>query len=99
MNINMTYLTDFPLTASDGLNTDFPKHDIVQDYLERYSDANGLPKITSFNTEADSVLKIDGKFHTTDKNGNLYVSKRLCVCTGFQGHPRESKGFEVSVPE
>lgn len=92
---SFTEISDFPLLEEDGLNTDFPKHDVVQDYLERYSKHNGLPKITSFECCAEAVTKEDGMFVTIGTDGNTYISKRLAVCTGFQGSPRSS-GFEVS---
>ena len=91
---SFTEISDFPLTPEDGLNTDFPRHDIVLNYLQRFARKEGLPDITSFNCEAQEIKKINGLFHTVGSDGNLYVSKRICMATGQLGNPR-SRGFEV----
>lgn len=92
---SFTEISDFPLRPEDGLVSDFPKHDTVQSYLERYSEYNKLPEITSFGTTVINVLKDENnKFKIYGSDGNLYISDKLCVSTGFLGHPR-SKGFEV----
>jgi NADPH-dependent 2,4-dienoyl-CoA reductase/sulfur reductase-like enzyme len=92
---SFTEISDFPLTIQDGLNTDFPKHDLVQDYLERFAAHNGLLEIASLETSVEEVTKDeDDNFRTVTSDGSVYVSKRLCVSTGFLGNPR-SKGFEV----
>jgi len=54
---SFTEISDFPLLKEDGLVTDFPKHDIVQNYLERFAAHNGLPDITSFRVSVINVIK------------------------------------------
>lgn len=90
---SFTEISDFPLLKEDGLNTDFPRHDIVLDYLQRFGRHNGLDEIATFNVEAVRVQKISGLFHTLASDGKLYVSKRIAMATGLLGNPR-SKGFE-----
>jgi len=92
---SFTEISDFPLNREDGLNSDFPKHDVVQSYLERFAEHNGLPEITAFSAGAVDVIKDEeaNVFYVSCTNGKTYASTRLCVCTGFQGNPR-SKGFE-----
>ena len=83
---SFTEISDFPLTEADGLNTDFPKHDVVQAYLERYAAHNHLPDVTSFNCKAVRAIKdADNNFNVYGSDGNLYISRRLCVSTGFLG--------------
>ncbi len=92
---SFTEISDFPLRTEDGLNTDFPKHDVVQRYLERFAAHQKLHECTSFNSKVMSVTKDkDNNFNIKTIDGGFYVSKRLCVSTGFLGNPR-SKGFEV----
>lgn len=91
-----TESSDFPLRAEDGLNSDFPRHDLVMGYLERYCVHNKLGEITDYCTCVQSVTKDkDNNFNVLMTDGRLYVSERLNVSTGFLGNPR-SKGFEVS---
>jgi len=91
---SFTEISDFPLRPEDGLNTDFPKHDVVQRYLERFAEHQNLYECTSFNSKVMSVVKDENNnFNITTIDGGFYVSKRLCVSTGFLGNPR-SKGFE-----
>jgi hypothetical protein len=90
---SFTEISDFPLLPEDGLNTDFPRHDLVLNYLQRYGIKNGLDKITNFNTEILRVQKISGLFQTLASDGRTYRSKRIVMATGSLGNPR-SKGFE-----
>eukprot|EP01035_Chromulina_nebulosa_P017853 gene17853-23466_t len=91
---SFTEISDFPLLPEDGLVTDFPKHDIVQNYLERYAAHNKLPDITSYNSAVVWVTKdSNNKFNIVTSDNKLYVSDKLVVSTGFLGNPR-SKGFE-----
>ena len=79
---SFTEISDFPLRPEDGLVTDFPKHDIVQRYLERFAEHYGLMDITSFLAVVVSVVKNDeNKFVVTTRDGSVYTSQRLCVCT------------------
>lgn len=54
---SFTEISDFPLRPEDGLVTDFPKHDVVQAYLERYAEHNDLYKVISFNSAVLEVTK------------------------------------------
>lgn len=93
---SFTEISDFPLRTEDGLVTDFPKHDLVLDYLQRYAKHNGLNEITSYGASVVNVIKDDkNRFNIFTSDGRLYISDKLCVSTGFLGNPR-SKGFEVS---
>lgn len=92
---SFTEISDFPLLKEDGLTTDFPKHDLVQNYLERFAAHNGLPEVTSLGVAVVNVIKDqNNKFNIYTSDGRLYVADKLCVSTGFLGNPR-SKGFEV----
>ena len=83
---SFTEISDFPLTEADGLNTDFPRHEVVQAYLERFARHNALYDIAALSTGAARVIKDkDNNFNIYGTDGNLYVAKRLSVCTGFLG--------------
>jgi len=95
---SFTEISDFALTPEDGLNTDFPRHDVVLNYLQRFGRKEGMEEITTFNTEAVNVQKIKGMFHTEASDGKTYISKRVVVATGLLGNPR-SRGFEELTKE
>jgi cation diffusion facilitator CzcD-associated flavoprotein CzcO len=79
---SFTEISDFPL---ENLNTDFPRHEVVQDYLERYAAHFKLIEIINFNCGAKKTIKDDnGNFNVFTTDDRVFVSKRLCVSTGFQ---------------
>lgn len=90
---SFTEASDCPLLPEEGLNTDFPRHDVVLRYLQKFAKQNKLPEICSYNCQAERVQKLSGKFHTSGTDGKLYVSDRIVMATGQLGNPR-SKGFE-----
>lgn len=94
---SFTEISDFPLTPEDGLNTDFPRHDLVLNYLQRYAKHHNLIEHASLGKEVIDVVKAcDGRYNIICSDGSVFVSQRLVVATGFLSNPR-SKGFEVHL--
>lgn len=90
---SFTEISDCACLVEEGLNADFPRHDIVLRYLQKFARVNNLEEHCSFNCEAKRIQKLSGKFHTEGSDGNVYVSDRIVMSTGQLGNPR-SKGFE-----
>ncbi|CAM9412142.1 unnamed protein product, partial [Chrysoparadoxa australica] len=90
---SFTEISDFPLLPEEGLNSDFPRHDVVYAYLNRFAAHHNLRACCCFNVTVADCVKSGKLWRVTDTQGVAYHSRFLTVATGFLQNPR-TRGFD-----
>jgi len=80
----ITEVSDFPMPDD---YPHFPRHGQVISYLERYVEHFGLAPHVRCNTEVVSARKTRGLWEVADRNGRVWRSRFLIVCSGLHSTP------------
>lgn len=87
--ISSKTLSGFSGFAMPPFFADYPRHDQILEYLQRFALAYQLIDHIEFNAAVSSVEKLsDGSWLLTRSDGKQTRHDQVVVCTGSQWHPR-----------